>query len=40
VSTVDCEVFSEALLAVAVSVSNSVSTEGLRWDDVAELMLL
>jgi hypothetical protein len=37
------DVFSDALLAVAVSVSRSVSTEAARWDearDVAELTLL
>jgi len=42
VSTVDWEVFSDALLAVAVSVSRSVSTDGALDDvrDVAELTLL
>jgi hypothetical protein len=40
VSTVDCEVFSDALLAVAVSVSGSVSTDGARWDEVREVVEL
>jgi hypothetical protein len=30
------EVFSDALLAVAVSVSGSLSTEGARWDEVRD----
>jgi hypothetical protein len=37
VSTVDWDVFSEALLAVVASVSRSVSTDVARWDDVRDV---